>query len=167
VRVARTFRCTSAVTEDAEDSEDADGAVLWTHTGPQKCEEALACVAMVDYGHAAPERNAAIERCTTATLRRSATPRPSGVFGSSPGVQVAAQEVRPRGFATAEDEVGPLEAKLNAYPEIIGIATQWSKSRDDLMGAGMWMGKLGAPTPMQRASSPSSLTTRSSSPSSC
>jgi len=48
--------------------------------------------------------------------------------------------------------------KLNAYPEIIGIATQWSNSLDDLMmGAGMCMGKFGAPAPMQARHQPQLL----------
>jgi len=65
--------------------------------------------------------------------------------------------LRPRGFGRAESEVGPLEVELNAYPDNIGIAPQWSKSLDDHMDAGMWMGKLGAPTPIQRATKYSSL----------
>ncbi|KAJ1622897.1 hypothetical protein T492DRAFT_913016, partial [Pavlovales sp. CCMP2436] len=55
------IRCTCAMADDAESAEGADGSVLRTHTGPQRRGEALACVATVDYGHAAPERNAANE----------------------------------------------------------------------------------------------------------
>ncbi|KAJ1632542.1 hypothetical protein T492DRAFT_987362 [Pavlovales sp. CCMP2436] len=72
------IRCTCAAAEDAEDAEGADGMVLRTHTGPQRRREALACVATVDYGHAAPERNAANERCTkwpSAPGRNAATER--------------------------------------------------------------------------------------------
>ncbi|KAJ1640184.1 hypothetical protein T492DRAFT_932234 [Pavlovales sp. CCMP2436] len=56
----------------------ADGSVLRTHTGSQRRGVALACVATVDYGHAAPERNAANERCTkwpSAPGRNAATER--------------------------------------------------------------------------------------------
>jgi hypothetical protein len=94
------------------------------------------------YGGAAPVHNAAVER------------RVAGLPAERRAQLVATdREV----FGVLEGQVGPLEARLNAFPEVLGIATgafhEWSQSLVGLiqtfadMGASAWQAKVGAPSP--------------------
>ncbi len=93
------------------------------------------------YGGGAPVRNAAVER----RAERLPAERRAQLASADRDV-----------FGTPLGQVGPLEARLNAFPQVLGIATgcfhEWSRSLVDLlrtfadMGASAWQEKLGAPT---------------------
>ena len=66
------------------------------------------------------------------------------------------QELDRTVFGTRPGEVGPFEARLNTFPEIIpfvvGAFGEWSPAIDQVlktfarMGRDVWMGRLGAPS---------------------
>ena len=166
-RFGKDFGCTTAKAEDA----DIFGSVLRGHPAHMRLPGAVdrTRVATVDlrvalsrngmlaedhivevktvhfgpshYGGGAPVHNAAVER----RVARLPAERRAQLASTD-------REV----FGTQQGQVGPLEARLNAFPQILGVATgsfgEWSQSLVDLlktyadMGASAWQDKLGAPT---------------------
>jgi hypothetical protein len=167
-RFGTEYGCTTAVAEDS----DVFGSVLRAHPAHMRLPGAVdrTRVATVDlrvalnrggmlsadhlvemktvhfgpshYGGGAPVHNAAVERRVAwlpAERRAQLVAADRAVFGALPG------------------QVGPLEARLNTFPEIVGVATgafhEWSQSLVDLiqtfanMGAAEWQARVGAPSP--------------------
>jgi hypothetical protein len=170
-RFAHTYGCTTAKAEDA----DVFGAVLRQFPGQMRSEEARyrTRAATVDLRVALdlPDGSRAIDHIVemksvhfgmghysaAAPTRKLAVNRRADKLDAERRMQL--QNTDRDVFDTPAGQVGPMEQKLNGFPRVIGIASgafgEISKSLDDLlktyatMGAETWMGKLGAPTPMQ------------------